>query len=72
MSSEDQNNLSEMMLCRVSDNITQIQGWNFLVPQHYTMMDTSFAGFVALNGFIGILSVWHTKSDFWRLVQLEK
>ena len=27
-------------LCRVSDEIIQVRGWDFLVPQQYIMMDT--------------------------------
>ena len=37
---EDQNNSSETRLCRVSDEIIQVRGWDFLVPQQYIMMDT--------------------------------
>ena len=38
--SEDQNNSSETRLCRVSDEIIQVRGWDFFVPQQYIMMDT--------------------------------
>ena len=37
---EDLNNSSETRLCRVSDKIIQVRGWDFLVPQQYIMMDT--------------------------------
>ena len=37
---EDQNNSSETRLCRVSDEIIQVRGWEILVPQQYIMMDT--------------------------------
>ena len=37
---EDQNNSSETRLCRVSDEIILVRGWDFLVPQQYIMMDT--------------------------------
>ena len=37
---EDQNNSLETRLCRVSDEIIQVRGWDFLVPQQYIMMDT--------------------------------
>ena len=37
---EDQNNLSEKRLCGVSDEIIQVRGRDFLVPQQYIMMDT--------------------------------
>ena len=37
---KDQNNSSETRLCRVSDEIIQVRGWDFLVPQQYVMMDT--------------------------------
>ena len=37
---EDQNNSSETRLFRVSDEIIQVRGWDFLVPQQYIMMDT--------------------------------
>ena len=37
---EDPNNSSETRLCRVSDEIIRVRGWDFLVPQQYIMMDT--------------------------------
>ena len=37
---EDQNNSSETRLCRVSEEIIRVRGWDFLVPQQYIMMDT--------------------------------
>ena len=37
---KDQNNSSETRLCRVSDEIIQVRGLDFLVPQQYIMMDT--------------------------------
>ena len=37
---EDQNNSLETRLCRVSDEIIQVRGWDFLVPEQYIMMDT--------------------------------
>ena len=37
---EDLNNSSETRLCRVSDEIIRVRGWDFLVPQQYIMMVT--------------------------------
>ena len=38
---EDLNNfVRNSALCRVSDEIIQVLGWDFLVPQQYIMMDT--------------------------------
>ena len=37
---KDRNNSSETRLCRVSDEIIQVRGWDFLVLQQYIMMDT--------------------------------
>ena len=34
-STEDQNNLSETMLCQISDEIIRVQGWNFLALKQY-------------------------------------
>ena len=31
---------SETRLCRVSDEIIQVRGWDFRVPQQYILMDT--------------------------------
>ena len=37
---EDQKNSSEMRLCRISDEIIQVRGWNFLVAYQYFFSPT--------------------------------
>ena len=37
---EDQNNSSETRQSLVSDEIIQVRGWDFFVPQQYIMMDS--------------------------------
>ena len=69
---EDQNNSSETRLCRVSDEIIQVRGWDFRVPQQYIMMDTFSRPLCDFLRFNMNLSVPRDFLDFLRLFQSKK
>ena len=70
---EDQNNSSETRLCRVSGEIIQVLGWDFLVPQQYIMMDTfSRPLFEFLRFYMNSVSFAYFFLDFLRLFQSKK
>ena len=70
---EDQNNSSETRHCRVSDEIIQVLGWDFLVPQQNIMMDTfSFPLCDFLRFYMNSVSSTYFFRFFLRLLQSKK
>ena len=69
---KDQNKSSETSLCRVSDEIIQVQGWGFLVPQQYIMMDTFSCPLCVIFKTLYEFCQFRIKISFLRLLQSEK